>query len=242
MWMPKYWMRIHFLLLMTLLCSLKLSYAQEKASRKPSLIQGIWEGIMNSDSTEHLYKIINGNRSLGISFTNASQVSDFYLNESIEGFQNYKRDEVDSINVKWLSKEGKYYTSIINEKKINKNGWVDIEYCIVPDYFECDGELMSINGGHLSEFDKINELPFNTISILYKRGKLDRRDYINDYLKLETRQVKPLKCKVYANPNEQSKTQLKRDDVVIVIEETSKWAKVKYSEEEFGWIKKDDLK
>jgi hypothetical protein len=239
--MPKYWMRIYFLLLITLLCSLKLSYAQERESSKHFLIQGIWQGIMNSDTTEYLYKIISGNRSLGISFTNASQVSDFYLNESIEGFQNYNRNEVDSINVKWLSEDGTYYTSIIDEKKINKNGWVDIEYCIVPDYFECDGELMSINGGHLSEFDKINELPFNAMSMLYKRGKLDGRHYIKDYLKLIARQVKSLKCKVYRNPNEQPKVQLKKDDVVIVIEETGKWVKIKYSEEGFGWVKKGDL-
>lgn len=229
-------------LLLALLIACITARPQTRERTSLELMQGIWAGIMNSDSTESLYKIINDNRSLGISFTEVSQASDFYLNESIEGFQNYNREEVDSINIKWLSEVGKYYTVIINEDQIDKNGWVSTKYCITAEYFECDGERLSINGGHLSEFDKIEALPFNAIILLHERGKLDRRNYIKEYLKLKTQQVKPLKCKVYANPNEQSKAQLKKDDVVIIIEEAGKWVKIKYSEEGLGWIKKSDLK
>jgi len=215
--------------------------SQNSEQHKVELMQGIWEGIMNSDA-ESLYKIVKGNKSLGIVFTTASQASDFYLNESIEGFQNYRRDETDSINVKWLAKGGKYYTTIIYEDQIDKNGWVSIDYCIVANYFKCDGEFMSINGGHLSEFDKIPALPFNAMVMLYKRGKLDKKDYIKEYIEADASEIRTAKSKVYASPDKQSNVQLKKGDIVIVIEKTGKWLKIKYSEEGMGWIKSDDIK
>jgi len=215
--------------------------SQNSEQHKVELMQGIWEGIMNSDA-ESLYKIVKGNKSLGIVFTTAPQASDFYLNESIEGFQNYKRSEIDSINVKWLGETGKYYTQIIDKDRIKSDGWVSTKYCVTPEYFECNGKLMSINGGHLSEYEKISELPFNAMVMLYKRGKLDKRDYIKEYIEADASEIRTSKSKVYANPNKQSNVQLKKGDVVIVIEKTGKWLKIKYSEEGMGWIKNDEIK
>jgi hypothetical protein len=220
-------------------CSSTTCCAQGIATNNLELLQGIWAGNLNSES-ESLYKIINGNKSIGLSFARDSKLSDFYLNESFEGFQNYRYDEVDSINIKWLSEDGKYYTSIIDEGRIRKDGWVNIEYCIIPEYFANDGELMSINGGQLVEFDKIDQLPFDVLVNLYKRGKLDKRDYIKEYLQIEVLVIKSLKSKIYTRPNKQVKGQLQKDDVIIVLEESGKWIRIKCRDSETGWIRKTD--
>jgi hypothetical protein len=201
-------------------------------------MQGVWENIMNSDS-EKAFTIVKGNFSLNFVY-NISAGLDFPLSESVEAF--YDGDiEADSLNVSSLKADGLHYI-VIDKKEINSEGWFYKPYYLSPNYFKCDGELMSINGGKLVEYTKIDELPFEALSKLYRRGKLDGRNYIKDYLGVKTRQVKPLKCKVYGSPDKPSKVQLKKDDVVIIAEETNKWVKVKYGEEEFGWIKKSDLK
>lgn len=204
-------------------------------------IQGVWEGTANSEA-ENLYKVVAGNKSLGISFTSNSTTSSFYLLESIEGFQSYKYGEVDSINIKWLSEGGRYYTSIVYEDEINEDGWVSIIYCIIPEYFECDGELMSIGGTGLIEFAKINELPQAALKLLFHRGILDGRNYVKEYLDLKVMAIKPLKCIVYFEPDKQANVRLNKDDVVIITEEAGKWLKVKYGETGIGWIKKEDVK
>lgn len=85
MWIPKRWIRIHFLLLITpLLCSSKLSYAQEKTCSKLALMQGVWENTMNSES-EKAFTIIKGNLSLSFVY-NISAGLDFPLTELVEGF------------------------------------------------------------------------------------------------------------------------------------------------------------
>ena len=210
---------------------------------KLKLMQGIWDYTMNTDTSKY-YKVVYGKKCLAFSYTSNNTDLEFTLFEMVIGFQNIatKYDETDFIHVDSLKEDGRYYTEIINKNYITSEGIIDKTYCIIASYFECDGEVLSINGGKLFEYEKIDELPFEALSKLYKRGKLDKRDYIKDYLKLKTRQVKPLKCKVYRSPSEQSKVQLKRDDVVIITEEANKWVKVKYSEEGLGWIKKDDLK
>ena len=213
---------------------------QSNEKHKLESIQGIWEGTANSES-QNLYKVIEGNKSLGISFSDTSSSSGFYLNESIEGFQNYKYGEVDSINVKSLREDGKFYTSIVDQEQIDKDGWVYIAYCIIPDYFECDGELMSINGGQLTEFGKINQLPFKALRKLYERGKIDKRDYIKDYVGLTVFVIKKLKCVIYYQPNKRSNARLNKDDLVITVEDRGKWLIVQYNDTKIGWIRKEDV-
>lgn len=208
--------------------------------RKLELIQGIWAGIMNSES-ERLYKITKGNKSLGVSYTINSSISDFYINESIEGFQNYNHGEIDSINIKWLSQGGKYYTLIIDEDRIDQQGWVSIDYCQIPSYFECDGELMSINGGQLVEYGKRQDLPFEALDKIYRRGKLDRRDYLYEYLDLRTASIRSSNCILYSEPRRRTSQVLSDDQVVVIIDEVNQWLKVMYADRAFGWIKKEDI-
>lgn len=35
---------------------------------------------------------------------------------------------------------------------------------------------------------------------------------------------------------------MKRDDLVVIIEEAGEWLKIKYGESSIGWIKKEDVK
>jgi hypothetical protein len=217
-----------------------IGYCQTTEANRLQLIQGVWAGTTNSD-VENLYKIVKGNKSLGISLSDTAPIADFYLNESIEGFQNFTYTDVDSINVKTLSGDGKYYTAILEEDQVDKEGWVSIAYCMIPDYFECDGELMSINGGRLLEFSKLNQLPFEALIKLYKRGKIDRRDYIKEYLDINALRIKA-RCNVYSTPNGQTKLQLNKDDIIIVIEDRGDWLKVQYNERDIGWLRKADAR
>jgi hypothetical protein len=233
-------MRNFFLTLAFLAYILSIK-AQDKEKSKLDLIQGIWGNIMNSEM-EYSYKIIKGTKSLGISHTNDFNKLDFYLLESIEGFQNYKYEDADSININSLNENGKYFTSIIYKEEINKKGWVKMQYCIVPEYFECDGGSMSINGGQLVEFVKINKLPIITLKLLYKRGKLDNRNYIKEYLNIKVTEIAAPKSIVYSEPNKPTTTQLSKGGVVTVLEEKGNWLKVDYGGENPGWIKKEDTK
>jgi hypothetical protein len=214
--------------------------AQEKKENNLGLIQGIWENIMNTEA-EHSYKVIKGINSLGISHNDDPNNLDFYMLECLEGFQNYKYDDVDSINVCLLKGNGKYFTTILDKKYI-KNGWVKMQYCIVPEYFECNGANMSINGGQLAEFVKIGQLPNNTLKLLYKRGKKDKRDYIKDYLDIKVAEITPAKCTVNSLPDKPTTIQLSKGDLVTVLEEKGNWLKVDYGMDNPGWVKKEDTK
>jgi len=216
--------------------------AQEKQKSKFDLIQGIWENI-NNNEYEKSFKIINGVKSLGFSFTNNQTDSDFYLMESIEGFQNLDYDSFDSLNINSFNENDKYFTTIINIKYI-RNGWVNKKYCIVPDYFECDGENMSINGGQLVEYMKIKRLPGTALKLLYNRGKKDNRDYIKEYLQIEVGEITSEKCVIYSEPGIPTKMYLIRGDIVTIIGEKEDWLNIEYLGTKLvkGWIKKSDVR
>ncbi|HEY9005816.1 MAG TPA: SH3 domain-containing protein [Ohtaekwangia sp.] len=227
----------YLLFLPMMLCLLKFSNAQKMSASKLVLMQGTWENIMNSDS-EKAFTIIKGKSSLSFVY-NTSAGLDFPLTELIEGFYDGSIED-DSIDVTSLKDDGVHYI-VIRKNDIESNGWVYRPNYLTPGYFDCDGELMSINGGQLVEYSKMDELPFEALDKLFKRGRLDKRDYIKEYLDLRVLSVRPLKGKVYSSPNKQTEVFLNQDDIVIVIEENNKWAKIKYSEGE-GWVRKGNLK
>jgi hypothetical protein len=209
-------------------------YAQDKNRSQLSLMQGVWEYNMNTDS-EKAFSIIRGKLSLSFVY-NVSGELDFPLHESLKGF--YDGDiSVDTMFVDSLHDSGLHYVTI-DKDDIKSEGWVTRPDFLTPRYFECDGEIMSINGGQLVEYLKINELPYEALVKLFKRGKLDKRDYIFEYLNLRVRSIKSSYCKIYSNPKEKANGKLEREQVVIILEENAKWLKVKYSEDGIGWIKK----
>ncbi len=228
------------LILNFLVCVLHINAVSQKTN-KLELIQGIWENVMNVE-TEQSYKIIKGTKSLGISLVKSPNEYDFYLLEIIEGFQNYRYDEVDSININSLNKDGKYFTSIIYMEKTKQTGWIKMEYCIVPEYFECNGENMSINGGHLVEYYKIPKLPNEALKKLYYRGKKDKRDYIKEYLDIKVVEVNLPLGIICVAPGKAIVKQLTKGEVVTILEEQENWLKVDYGADNPGWIRKEDVK
>lgn len=231
-------MKTQSLLSIMFLCFMKLSYAQEKPKSQLALMQGVWENIMNSES-EKAFTIIKGKSSLSFVYSIYGGL-DFPLVESIEGF--YSGDvDTDSLTIDSLKEDGLHYI-IIDKKDITSDGWVYKPDYLSPDYFDCDGELMSINGGQLAEYGKRDDLPFEALSKLYKRGKLDRRDYIKEYLNLKALAIKSAKCTVFSKPDKQTNVRLTKDDIVIVTQEAGRWLEVKYSESGTGWIKREDVK
>ena len=84
----------------------------------------------------------------------------------------------------------------------------------------------------------MRELPYEALDKLFKRGRLDKRDYILEYLSLKVRAIKSAHCNVYSNPKGKAIGKLQIEQVVIILEENANWLKVKYGEDEIGWIKK----
>ncbi len=207
---------------------------------KLDLMQGIWENIMNSDS-EKAYTIIKGMSSINFVYNTTSNELNFPLGESLEGFQNIDSGNLDTININWLKDDGMYYT-IVDKKYINADGWVIRPDYLTPNYFECDGELMSINGGQLVEYEKIPKLPIEALKKLYYRGRQDKRDYIKDYLGIKVAEIIQTKSIVYSKPDKPTALQLNKGDVVIALEEKGNWIKVDYGGDNPGWVKKEDTK
>ncbi|MFT3737198.1 MAG: SH3 domain-containing protein [Breznakibacter sp.] len=218
--------------------------AQEKPQGKFSLIQGIWERNELS-GIEKSFKIINKTNTLGISYSiHAPDNIELFLVESTEGFQNRHYKEFDSIDVNSLKEDdGKYYTIILNNKYI-KNGWIKKKYCIVPDYFECDGILMSINSGQLVEYEKITRLPSVALKLLYNRGLNDNRNYIKEYLGIEVEEIKSDKSIIFSNPETATKMYLTKGDVVTILEKKGNWLKIEFFGTKLvtGWIRQTDVK
>jgi hypothetical protein len=210
---------------------------------KLSQMQGVWEYTMNTDSSKY-YKVVNEKKCLDFSYTTDSKDLEFTLFEMVIGFQNVatKYDETEFIHVDSLKENGLFFTGIIDKEEVGQDGLINKAFCMIASYYECDGELLAINGGKLFEYEKVSGLSYDAIKKLYYRGRQNNRNYLKDYLNLKVQSIKLLKCVLYSEPNKPTKARLNRDDLVIVIEEAGKWVKVKYSEEGLGWIKKDDLK
>lgn len=203
-----------------------------------SLMQGIWENIMNSD-TEKAYTIIKGMNSLNFVYNTSSSELNFPLVETLEGFQNFDSGDYDYLNIDSLREDGLYYT-VVDKKYIDSAGWVKRPDYLTPSYFECDGTIMSINGGQLVEYVKISKLPYEALKRLYYRGKIDDRDYIKEYLDLNVTEIKGEKCFIYDENKNKTGLELKKGDIVVINEERGEWIKVEYGEGyKQGWIKKE---
>lgn len=237
-------MRIRFLFLTTLLCSLKLSYAQEKANSKLALMQGIWECL--PDTVSYSFRIIKENKCLSFSYFPESPNNDFQVSETIVGFQNQSDstlnadEDTQEISVDSIKADGLYFTEIIDGKHISEDGLIAKPYFFVPYYFHCDEEMMSICGGKLFDYERIPKLTLDVIAPLYYCGKKDKRDYINEYMGIKV--VELVKsCAAYEKPEKRMPLQLKQGAILVIVEYMGKWAKVEYGVDSFIWIDKRKL-
>ncbi len=218
------------------------TYAYGQTSQL-SLMQGSWQCLSIEGIT--IFKIVKANKCLEFTFDTKSDAVDFALYELIIGFQNYITSRsYDSLylNSGSLVPNGLYYTEILNKSYIREDGFVVRPNFLIPSYFECDGNTLSINGGKLFEFEKIEKVPFEALKKLYYKGKRNNRDYLKDYLNLKVLSVNSIKYIVYTEPDRPSKARLDGGDIVIILEENEKWLKVQYKENSIGWIKKADVK
>jgi hypothetical protein len=106
---------------------------------------------------------------LALSYSDSSKARDFYLNECLEGFQNAS-ETADSINVDSLQRGGKFFTTVLDKDRVSKDAWIKTSYCIIPVYFECNGENMLINGAKLMEYHRINRLPIPLLKFDFPKG------------------------------------------------------------------------
>jgi len=235
-------MKYSYLIPTILNCLVSQIHGQVQKNSQLVLMQGIWENTFNSDC-EYSYTIINGMSSLSLVYSNKQNSLNFPLTESIEGFLTENPEDIDSINIKNLKENGAYYT-VIDKKYVNENGWVHKPNFLTPEYFECDGENMSINGGQLVEYVKIKRLPGAALKLLYNRGKKDNRDYIKEYLQIEVGEITSEKCVIYSEPGIPTKMYLIRGDIVTIIREKEDWLNIEYLGTKLvkGWIKKSDVR
>jgi len=214
-----------------------------------SLIQGIWSYNLNSDSSM-AFSITKGNSSISFAIENIENINynelDFPLSETIEGFQDNHEPSLgapeEDMNISELKEDGLYYT-IIYKEVIEKDGWVNSSDYSVPLEFECDGDYMSIYGGKLVEFYKIDRLPAITLKLLYLRGKQDHRNYIKEYLSIDVKEIVVPESIIYSEPDSPTTMHLIQGDIVTVLEGQDDWIKIEYAGEKLvtGWIKKEDV-
>jgi hypothetical protein len=213
---------------------------------KLRMMQGIWDYTLNTDTSKY-YKIVNGKNCLSFSFTKSNSDSDFTLFEMVIGFQSFvtKYDEVELIHVDSLKENGLYYTEIINRNYITAEGVIDKTFCIIASYHECDGELLSINGGKLFEYGKVMKLPSEGIKRLYNRGKHDNRNYIKDYIGIDVKEIKDARVIIYSTPGTASKVKLLKGELVTIVMRRGEWYKIQFEKNEIifeGWIMQKRVK
>jgi len=216
-------------------------HAQVHEGTRLALMQGVWECSTNDET--NIFKIVKGKNCLEFTYEPSNNL-DFTLFDMIIGFQSLttKYDEIQVINIDSLKENGLYYTEIIDKKDIGQDGTINKAFCIIPSYYECDGSILSINGGKLFEYEKIPKLPNSALKKLYNRGKKDNRNYIKDYMYIKVAEINATKSIVYSKPGKSTNIQLIKGDVVIVLEEEGEWIKIEYGEEyEQGYIKKENL-
>ena len=119
---------------------------------KQELMQGIWADIFNGENKyqEYNYTIKKNNKSLVFGYVEGSEKIDFPLWESIFGFLDYSPVSKGVLNVNNLQDDGEYYITA-DIKNISNEGMVEYPNFLVPDYFECDGENLSVGGNKLSK-------------------------------------------------------------------------------------------
>jgi hypothetical protein len=167
---------------------------------------------------------------------------DFPLTESIEGFQELKKEDiVNGINVTTITDSGTYYT-LVHRENILPNGWINgIDLFVIEDFY-CDGEEMSINGGQLVEYKKAIKLSAIALKNIYLRGKEDNRNYLKEYLNIDVTEIVSSKSIIYSNPDKPTKMHLVKGDIVTVQGEKDGWLLIEYEGKQLvtGWIKKED--
>ena len=110
---------------------------------------------------------------------------------------------------------------------------------MIASYYECDGELLSINGGKLFEYGKVPKLPNEAIKKLYNRGKHDNRNYIKDYIGIDVKEIKDAKTTIYSKPETSTKIRLLKGDLVTIVMQEGEWCKIEFEKNEIvheGWI------
>lgn len=230
------------LVIILLLCCITRLHAQVHEGTRLALMQGVWNCFTNDETSN--FKIVKGKDCLDFAYEPSDKL-DFTLFEMMIGFQNIvtEYNDIELINIDSLKENGLYYTEIIDKKDIRLDGTIDKAFCNIPSYYECDGSVLSINGGKLFEYRKISKLPYEALKKLYYRGGIDNRDYLKEYLDLNVSEIKKDNSKLYDEKRQKVVKKLKKGDIVIILQEEGKWLKVEYGEEYTkGWIKKEVIK
>ena len=229
------------LVIILLLCYITGLNAQVHEGTRLALMQGVWDCSTNDEVS--IFKIVKDKNCLEFTYQPSGNL-DFTLFDMMIGFQSSvtKYSEIQVINIDSLKENGLYYTEIIDKKDIGQDGTIDKAFCIIPSYYECDGSVLSINGGKVFDYEKIPKLPNKALKKLYYRGKKDNRNYIKDYLNIKVAEISTSKSTVYSEPDKPKAILLSKGDVVTVLEEKGVWLKVDYGADTLGWLKKEDTK
>jgi hypothetical protein len=206
-------------------------------------VQGIWYRVNLPEYTNNSssIKINKGFKSLNLEYS-ISEEKKNYISEYYIGFQDSSSYDIETINISKLREFGNYYT-VISMSSINDNGEVTIPNFSTPEIVELDENIMWINYGKITMYERIYRLPIKALKILYLQGKQDKRNYLKEYLDIDVREIIVNKNIIYFEPDIPTKMYFIKGDVVTILEEKNKWLKVEYEGNKLitGWIKKKDV-
>lgn len=221
---------------------------------KLELFVGIWKEILlKQDYYENRYIIIkkhNDNdlflRILFLAYTNDKDNYDLYLDEAIAGFQDKFQfeEEIDNeFNKNIFKKNGEYLTIIYSTFDIDKQDYLkSSDVMFIYNNIEFDDMRLTLYSSNLFEYTRINktEIPFLMIRLLYEEDKEKDKNYIKEYLDIEVKEIKKEKCYVYDEEKNKTVAELKKGDIVVILEQRREWIKVEYGEGyKQGWIKRE---
>lgn len=227
-------------------------FNQVNIGSKLDCIQGIHSPI-NDDNPDYSTFIINEGFHFLTLILKGNELDEFII--GYEGFYNFPGYEnnygsfsaVDSFYICDLKQDGPHYISFL-EKDIKPSGWVT-SLITQPEYF-CDSGFIESSDNHLTMYEPIQYLPYQTFPLLYEQGRLNKRDYITEFNildKLKKAEIIIDKAYFHTTPNERSKRKafVILGDIVFVDKVVDTWVKIGYlggSSLTQGWVKKGVLR
>jgi hypothetical protein len=206
-------------------------------------VQGIWSRINLPEYTNNSFsiKINKGFKSLNLEYS-ISEDNENYISEYYIGFQDSSSYDMGTINISKLREFGNYYT-VVSMSSVDDSGEATIPDFSTPEIVELDENIMWINYGKITMYERIHKIPIKALKILYLQGVRNNRNYLKEYLNINVKEITVPKSIIYSEPGTPTKMYLIKGDVITVLDEQNGWIKIEYNGTKLvtGWIKKQDI-
>jgi hypothetical protein len=102
---------------------------------------------------------------------------------------------------------------------------------------------IELESWNIFNFRRVKLLPNNFIKILYNQGKIDKREYLKEFLNMNMREIIIPKSNIYSISHISTQMYLVKGNEVEILESKDEWLKIRYYGKKIieGWIKKSDV-